>query len=356
MMDRRNPHFIKSIILGLAVTLMAPFFSGIAYCCTRVLVADEGQAVMVGRNMDWDLDIKTNLWVYPRGIPHQGLETVNPLIWTSKYGSLVATGYERIVTDGINEQGLSAHMLWLAESDYGKRNPDLPGLPAIFWAQFYLDNFATVDEAVRFTKKIPYQVTPYFDRETNRGVKIHLALDDARGDSAIIEYINGQLQIYHDRSYNTLTNSPSYDKQLENLKLYQGFGGDKPLPGTTLPKDRFVRAAYYSSHLPKASSVRDELTKVLHIIENVSQPEGIVTPERKTVVPTIWRIIADLTHRTYYFNASTRLNIIWVQLDKFNLTKDAPVMKLDLVNGQDLVGDVSNQFHPAKLPPLLSKA
>ena len=48
----------------------------------------------------------------------------------------------------MNEKGFSANMLWLAESEFGKRDETRPGLCVSQWLQFCLDNFATVDEAV----------------------------------------------------------------------------------------------------------------------------------------------------------------------------------------------------------------
>ncbi len=48
--------------------------------------------------------------------------------------------------------GFSANMLWLAESEFGKRDEARPGLCMSQWLQFCLDNFATVDEAVTKNK------------------------------------------------------------------------------------------------------------------------------------------------------------------------------------------------------------
>jgi len=59
---------------------------------------------------------------------------------------------------------------------------------------------------------------------------MHLVIGDRAGDSAIIEIINGKPEIYHGRAYRVMTNSPTYDKQLPELKRYQGFGGQKPPP------------------------------------------------------------------------------------------------------------------------------
>ena len=46
------------------------------------------------------------------------------------------------------EKGLAANLLYLAESDYGKPTQGKPLLSIAAWAQYALDNYATVAEAV----------------------------------------------------------------------------------------------------------------------------------------------------------------------------------------------------------------
>ena len=72
----------------------------------------------------------------------------NALCWTSDYGSLVTTVYGIGTADGINERGLAAHMLYFKTADFGTRDSSRPGLHAGLWAQYLLDNAATVEEAV----------------------------------------------------------------------------------------------------------------------------------------------------------------------------------------------------------------
>lgn len=36
--------------------------------CTRVVWSDAAGTVIVGRNMDFHVDLLTNLWVIPRGV------------------------------------------------------------------------------------------------------------------------------------------------------------------------------------------------------------------------------------------------------------------------------------------------
>ena len=210
--------------------------------------------------MDWLNAMPTDLYVLPRGIQREGMTGKNTLTWTAKYGTVVAVptrGAASGAADGINEEGLAGSMLWLAESDYGKYDPERKSLSLGLWLQYYLDNFATVQEAVDFTEKTSFQlVTGTFD---GRKMTVHLALSDPTGDTVVIEYIDGKPKIHHGKQFTVMTNSPPYDQQLQQLLQYKGFGGTKPLPGTTDAAGRFVRGAYYltsqirsswSSHSP----------------------------------------------------------------------------------------------------------
>jgi penicillin V acylase-like amidase (Ntn superfamily) len=74
-----------------------------------------------------------------------------------------------------------------------------------------------------------------------------MMIEDLSGDAAIFEYTyGGRSKVYHNKEYDVMTNSPPpFNKQLENLKQYQWFGGNRRLPGSTEAADRFVRTAYY---------------------------------------------------------------------------------------------------------------
>jgi choloylglycine hydrolase len=86
----------------------------------------------------------------------EGLAGQNSLTWSSKYRSVITSAYNIASTDGMNEKSLAGHMLWIAQSDYGKRDENIPGL----WLQLFLDNFATVNEAVSFVQEHPLQLVP----------------------------------------------------------------------------------------------------------------------------------------------------------------------------------------------------
>lgn len=315
--------------------------------CTRVLWPDANGAVIVGRNMDFHMDLLTNLWKMPRGIERK--DGVNgKLTWKAKYGSIIATAFDLIATDGMNEEGLAGHILWLAESDYGKPKESDVQLSQAIWLQYYLDNFATVEEAVEWTKKTDVQIAQLFDPTGHLVPTLHLALNDATGDSAIIEYTDGKPTVYHSREYLVMTNSPTYDKQLELVKKIEGLGGDQPLPGSTLASDRFARASYYVHHQQQPKSQLQAMAAMFSIIRNAAQPFRTPEPGKPDASQTIWQVVADLTNKRYAFESTTRPNVVWVEFEKMSFAEGTKTLKLDLVGKLalegGLAGNVSHKF------------
>jgi choloylglycine hydrolase len=82
---------------------------------------------------------------------------------------------------------------------------------------------------------------------------------------------------------------PTFDKQLENLRRFQGFGGTERLPGTHEAADRFVRAAYDVTQLPAPKSQREAVASIMSVMRNVSAPFGLADPSRPNISTTIWR-------------------------------------------------------------------
>ncbi|HWV69731.1 linear amide C-N hydrolase, partial [Chitinophaga sp.] len=229
-------------------TLFIPFLlAGIhpVYSCTRVVYKGLNGTILTARSMDWKDDILTNLWIFPRGMERNGEVGPNSVKWKSKYGSVVASGYDISTTDGMNEKGLVANLLWLVESQYEQWDGKKPGLSIAAWTQYVLDNFATVDEVVKALEQEPFTVVTDKVPGQSRLATLHLSVSDASGDNAIFEYINGKLVVHHDAAYTVMTNSPIFDKQLALNEYWKEIGGTVMLPGTNRAADRFVRASFY---------------------------------------------------------------------------------------------------------------
>ncbi|RYU62085.1 linear amide C-N hydrolase [Methylolobus aquaticus] len=322
--------------------------------CSRILWNDNKVAVVVARTMDWPESTEPVLTVLPRGMKRDGgragSEVVvreNPARWTSKYGSLVTTIYGIGTADGLNERGLAAHMLYLNAADFGPRDPSKPALHAALWAQFLLDNAANVTEALALLDTVQVVLVEARGHKAN----VHLAIDDASGDSAIIEFVNGKRVVHHGREYRIMTNDPTYDEQLALLgKLdFSKPSSDLPLPGNVKATDRFQRAAYYAAMLPEPNDDREAVASVLAIARNVSVPFG--APYKGFgIYNTEYRTVADLTDKRYFFELTTSPNVFWANLGKFQLKPGSPVMILQPDNIA-LSGDVTARFHKVSKAP-----
>ena len=337
--------FAYAVLLATAVGgAVAP-----ASACTLVVYLGENQDVITARSMDWQSDIATNLWVLPRGIARNGQAGRDSIHWKAKYGSVVASGFDISTTDGLNEAGLSANLLWLVESEYPAQRGRKPGLAISLWAQYMLDNFATVAEAVAALEREPYALVTDDLPGESRQATLHLALSDASGDSAIVEYIGGKQVIHHDRAYQVMTNSPVFDQQLALNTYWQQIGGTVMLPGTNRSADRFARASFYINAIPKSEDPVVALASVFSVIRNVSVPYGITTPDQPNISSTRWRTVADHKRRLYFFESALTPNTFWVDLNKINFAVGAQVLKLDLGRDQRNVfaGDALGQFQPS---------
>ena len=215
-----------------------------AEACTRAVYLGPDGMTVTGRTMDWREDPLTNLYIFPRGVVRRGANTDKTVFWTSKYGSLSAAGYDIGITDGMNEAGLVANLLFLPESVYERPGDTRPVMGLSVWTQYVLDNFATVDEAVAELSKEKFRIDAP-DLPNGVQSRLHLAISDPSGDSAIFEYRDGKLEIHHGRQCQVMTNSPFYDDQLAILGYWRQIGGLTMLPGTNRASDRFVRASFY---------------------------------------------------------------------------------------------------------------
>jgi choloylglycine hydrolase len=190
--------------------------------------------------MDWPESTEPLIVAFPRGRKRDGGLLItkvvvpdNPLCWTSTYASLITTVYGIGTVDGLNERGLGVHALYLKSTDVGTRNAELPGLHTGLWAQYLLDQAGSVTEALALMDGIQLVMVSAHGHDAT----LHLAIEDADGDSAIVELAAGQLVVHHGREFTLMTNDPTYNEQLKLLAA-QDFSHpscDLPFPATSMP-------------------------------------------------------------------------------------------------------------------------
>ena len=323
--------FAASLSLAIMATPMT------SEACSR-LSWNTDQGVFAARTMDWAHSFNDLMFIFPRGQTMTGGDVQDALKWTSKYGSIITSIYPYAkkygydindgATDGINEKGLSAHLLYLEKTQYSQPNAQ-PSVSYLRWVRYILDNFATVDEAVNAMKNVRID-----------GVKLgksvigtHLVIEDISGDNAIFEVLDGELKVHHGKQYNVMTNDPPYDWQIINLSQYTGFGGFKSMPGSIEPADRFVRASYYTKNLPEPTNSTEAVGYAMSAIRSVVVPFGAPTGQSgASTYPTWWTSATDLEQGIYYFNWSMNPNVFWLDTKEIDFSNASGVRFIDPKN------------------------
>ncbi|MGL4422307.1 MAG: linear amide C-N hydrolase [Gemmataceae bacterium] len=332
--------------LLIATLALAPSYH--SYACTRVVYESGNATYITGRSMDWmDPSAKTALWTFPKGMKRDGGIGVKPIQWISKYGSIATSFYDVGTADGMNEMGLVANLLYLKETEWGDAaKSNKPTLSAGAWAQYFLDNHATVKEAVEAMADPAFVIlAPALPNGHAAG--LHLSLSDATGDSAILEYVKGKLVIHHGPQHKVMTNSPTFDQQLALNSYWEQVGGNHALPGTISAADRFVRATYNLKASPKYKDADLAVASVFSQIRAVSVPLGMSDPTRPNLAMTLWRTVADHKAKIYYFESAIFPSICWVDMSKVDLKEGAAPKVIRIERGQPLAGEISSTFKPA---------
>ncbi len=330
--------------LPLLVALLGlPVFSIETTACTRVVYKGPNNTVLTGRSMDFSIEIPANLWAFPRGMERNGEVGTSSIRWTSRHGSVIASSWDIATSDGINEKGLVANLLWLAGTEYPSFEKDgsQPGLSVSLWAQYALDNFANVGEAVEALGREEFVVVTDFIPGTDKLTTVHLSLSDASGDSAIIEYVGGRMVIHHDPAHIVMTNEPVYEEQLAILRYWKEIPGKTFLPGTNRASDRFVRAHHYINAIPQTDDPRIAAAGVFSVVRNVSVPYGITTEGFPNLSSTRWRVVADQGNLVYYFENVLTPNVFWIDLRRINFAEGSPALRLKANEGEVYAGEVS---------------
>jgi choloylglycine hydrolase len=301
----------------------------VAQACTTLLLKAKDGAVVSGRTLEFGFDMKSEVMVVPAGTPMKGSlpNGATGISYTTKYAMMGANalGFP-VIIDGINEQGLFVSDLYFpGYAGYAEATPQNASraMASYEFGNWLLGNFATVDE-VRAHFQDVVLVSTAVDA-LGGPPPLHFIIRDRSGKSLVIEPIDGKLKAYDD-PLGVMTNSPTFDWHLTNLRNYltltaqnvpplqlsahvalSPFGqgsGMFGLPGDSTPPARFVRAVAFSQTALQPSTAADAVLQVFHIMNNFDIPLGFVRDKSGNVLHvdyTVWTSVADLKNDRWYF-------------------------------------------------------
>lgn len=351
----------KIVATTVSATLaLAPLVSD---ACTAINVIAKDGGVIAGRTMEWSFDMKWALISNPKGtsiaLTAPASLRLPATKLSSKYAFIgIAPGVLQgtaAYLEGQNEVGLGLSGNFLPGfTEYQTVTPqDKQYVSVVNFGGFVLGMFGSVKELRAELPK--YKV--WYDPSEVKGIPtppwLHYVLTDRSGDSIVVEFVKGQMVI-HENVAGVLTNSPTYDWHLNNVRNYlsltatatpsvvvngsnvtelgQG-GGLVGLPADYTPPSRFVRATYLKYFADKPNNSSEAIQLVDHLLNNVDIPIGVArSTDGKQVVSdyTQWVTLKDLkNNRLKIANYANRTNFIELDLNQVFKTGKSMAWPID---------------------------
>jgi len=358
----------RSLLVGILAAALA--FVPVAQACTGIrLVAKDG-GVVAARSLEFGLDLHSEVMVVPSGRELTGTlpDGGKGITYKTKYGFVGANaeGMTAIV-DGINDQGLYVGLFYFpgyaSYTDATKDNAARAMAPHEY-ANWLLGNFATVEEVrANFNKVV---LVPVVVEAIEQVVPVHFVVHDRSGKSVVIEPLDKSLKIY-DNPLGVLTNSPTFDWHMTNLRNYVnltainvppiGLGGIKlaqlgqgsglrGLPGDFTPPSRFVRAVAFTQSALPADTAAQAVLQAFHILNNFDIPLGSVREVdngQMQAEATTWTSASDLKNLRWYFKTYNDQSIHSVDLAKAFAAAQGQIRFIEMDGPQPVI-DVSTNF------------
>ncbi|GGK37955.1 linear amide C-N hydrolase [Aliivibrio fischeri] len=290
---------------------IAALFSSISFACTTVgWLSDYG--MIISRTQDWSENSFPTLTRIEAGTVRNLHGTPTGDTYKTKYTIAGILAYSGLIHDAVNEKGLQMNGLYYKPMTLPKAEKD--SVSQLELGGYILAMYSSVEEAVTHLKTL--KVGSVSMPGAPAPILLHWAITDKTGDRAVIEYDADGLKIYRGEDAMVMTNQPSQQIHLDNVKTIKKFGpgvnfGSK---GNTNPEDRFKEATYFRSQLKGATSSRNAMLKVFSVAPTIPQDAANILNGKKSTYATEWQMTTNLTTGetifSYHFN-DTWNNLEW---------------------------------------------
>lgn len=318
--------------------------------CSTFMI-NNGKSFLIGHNLDMNMEISGMIYINKRGLEKESVsfgelfdgitDSLPRLKWVSKYGSVTYNPISRELIDGgLNEVGLYIGEMSLNQNHQYPVFKGRPKVAVAMWMQYILDNFASVDEVVEFIPDVTID---------GPGFNWHFFVTDKKGDQAIIEFVNGKTIIHKndDMPVKLLCNT-QYSSDLDTLKQYKGFGGNREIDlKNKSDKNRIISGAemlQFNKHNPGESDVN-------YAFDILKQLDFGITK---------WSIVYDIKNMKMYYRTSLDTVVKQFDFSSYDFSCKTPVMMLDInksLRSEDVIKDFipyTKQENKAQLEKLFT--
>eukprot|EP00658_Telonema_sp_P-2_P016167 TRINITY_DN16262_c0_g1_i13.p1 TRINITY_DN16262_c0_g1~~TRINITY_DN16262_c0_g1_i13.p1 ORF type:complete len:363 (-),score=72.48 TRINITY_DN16262_c0_g1_i13:196-1284(-) len=343
-------------------------------CCSHFLMNyTKVPYTLSVRTMDLGGSLEWTMHSFPRGLNSHVLG----MAWTSKYGYVGFTpgtlqalntripldglnlglfSARDVVSDGLNEAGLSCGFLTLTEAKFEKLNPLKPNHNLFSYSvcKWALEQFETVEQVADALAGV----------QVWWGSKLHFALVDADQNMLVVEYLDGERQLRFDSNDDThgfgiMTNEPAYDWQIRNVQHLEWkrtlARSAVSIPGNFYPDERFLRVHLMKQAIERTAQpvgYREAVAKAVAIVNTVTVPMGDIPGTDSgsgsgegSGDHTQWGVIRqhDRSNATYLLRSQTNPSWRRIELGQLDLDQGSPIKSMQIEDDPWYL-DVTNNF------------
>ncbi len=361
----------RTATTAIAAALMLATAAPPAPACTGIELRDKDGSIVNGRTVEFGIEIDNSIAIVPRGYAFVGQTPKGDgLKYVSKYAAVGVIAFTDVkILDGLNEAGLAVGAFYFptfAEYPATTADNQAKGLSPGDFPNWLLTQFATVDEVRKAVASGEVAILPTVMKGWGGAPPpFHYVVYDKTGASIVIEPVKGALVI-HDNPLGVMTNSPTFDWHMTNLRNYisldprnvpaitvgaQSFkqlgqgNGMLGLPGDFSPPSRFVRAAVFSATAVPSENATAGIEQVFHILNDFDIPVGVARADEDGTIHTDYTLLTtarDPQSLRFYYKSYDDQTIRMVDLKAFDPT--AKGIKLMNTRSTQPVVDMSAQI------------
>lgn len=322
-----------------------------AKACSDVMLKTEGDYAVSCRTMDFSYPLGSRIEIIPRGEKWQSTSQngAKGFQWSSKFGFVgISVQGLPVISDGLNEKGLSAAVLWLEGTKYPEPKDKTRAISIEDSLRWILGSFASVAELKKGLENV--ELTGHYIKAMHMFPPLHISVHDAAGNSLVIEFTNAQIKLY-DNPNGVLTNQPDFEFQTKNLayrewklKLARSAVG---VPGEWYPVERFERASIVRSSLPTPTNLAQAIAQGVHVLNTVqvqykapgTDSEG---GKQGDFDHTLWSVVRDHKTPSIYWRSKDNQSLQFLDFAQIDFSGKTTYAPVEITQG--------NWFIPVKPP------
>lgn len=301
--------------------------------CTAITFGQDNR--FFGRTLDHTESYGESVIIFPRLAPLR-LRHQPPM---TQHYAMIGIGCIRdgfpLYYDGVNEKGLAmAGLNFTKSAQYGEPTPGCMTIAQFELLPWLLGQCATVNEAAECLK-LTCVTGAAFSPELPPA-KLHWMLSD-RQKTVVLEIMADGIH-WHDNPAGILTNEPPFPVQMARLNDYMGLSTAAPasrfsqalpmepisrgmgalgLPGDISSQSRFVRAAFWRSHILPGRCIQETVTRFFQLQDTVRVLPGCCQTESGAEEYTLYQ--SCYANGVCYYSAGSSRQITAVDLHRENL-------------------------------------